>query len=100
MSAYQPVAIAHRDGFGHAFEVAVAARLRQPVLVLGPSGAIVGECTADGIISWDPLPRLHGGRVAPAAVRRALASSGRLSAAVSESGDVLALRAEYKSGSP
>ena len=101
MSRYAPVAVSARDGLGHPLAIEVAANLRHNVLILGPDGSVVGEATSDGTAYWDPPPRLHGGRVASASVRQALAANGRLSAAVDERGHVLCLRAEYrhKSGS-
>ena len=96
---YRPVVPSSRDGHGHALSIEVAAHLRHNVLVLGPGGETVGECTADGIISWNPRPRLHGGRVAPASVRHALAADSRLVASVDEFGVVLCFRAEHRSKS-
>ena len=99
MIRHRPVAVSARDGFGHPLAVVVAADLRHNVRILGPDGSVVGEVMADGTTYWDPPPRLRGGRIAPASVRRSLAANGRLVASVDERGTVLCLRAEYRSKS-
>ena len=95
MIRYRPAAVSSRDGHGHAFSVEVAARLRHVVPILAPDGSLVGECMPDGTAFWDP-PLRPGSKIAPVSVRQALATNGRLTASVDESGVVLCLRAEYR----
>ena len=100
MIRHRPVAVADRDGFGLPLIVAIAGNLRSPVPILGPEGELLGEVTADSVAHWDPRPSLNGRRVAPVAVRRALATNGRLSAAVSSGGTVICLRVEPRGSTP
>jgi hypothetical protein len=53
---------------------------------------IVGEVTRDGTAYWDPPFHRLEVRTAPPAFRRALATTGRLTASVDQRGNVLAFR--------
>jgi molybdopterin converting factor small subunit len=94
-----PVAVSDRDGFGHILGVEVGGgTIREAVPILAADGSLVGEVTSDGVAYWDVATRRLGVRIAPVEVRRALATTGRLSASVDEQGTVVALRVEESQG--